>query len=207
MSIFKNIMHEFKHHVPFTAAGAFLGILLMLILDNFFPIHGEKAHHVFEILHPMHVILSAMVTAAMYQHHTCNHDKKICHVPMFLVVGYIGSIGIATISDSLVPYWGELLMGMESAEVHIGFIENPLQISLAALFGIIIAYYSPMTKFPHAGHVFLSTAASMFHIMEAKEGALSIIVYLVVFVFLFLSVWLPCCLSDIAFPLLFAKRD
>lgn len=207
MNILKNILHEFKHHVPFTAAGAFLGIVIMVIFDNFFPIHGEEAHNVFEILHPLHVILSAMATAVMYQHHTCRHDKKVCHVPMLLVVGYVGSIGIATLSDSLVPYWGELLMGMEHAQVHIGIIENPLQISLAALFGIVIAYYSPMTKFPHAGHVLLSTAASMFHIMETKSSGLSILIYLVVFVFLFISVWLPCCLSDIAFPLLFVKKN
>ena len=27
------------------------------------------------------------------------------------------------------------------------------------------------------------------------------------FVFLFLAVWLPCCFSDIIFPLLFIKSD
>lgn len=206
MKISKIILNEFKHHAPFTALGALAGLVIMIILDRFSIIEGQKAFQIFEVLHPLHVILSAIVTAAMYQHHTCDHDRKICHVPMLLVVGYIGSIGIATISDSLVPYWAELFLGMKNAEVHIGFIENPLQVSLAALFGIIIAYYSPMTKFPHAGHVFLSTAATMFHILHAKDGVLGIITYLVVFVFLFISVWLPCCLSDIVFPLAFAKR-
>jgi len=30
-------------------------------------------------------------------------------------------------------------------------------------------------------------------------------VFIVIGLFLFLSVWLPCCLSDIIFPLLFVK--
>jgi hypothetical protein len=30
---------------------------------------------------------------------------------------------------------------------------------------------------------------------------------LTVFVFLFLAVWIPCCVSDIVFPLLFVKAQ
>jgi hypothetical protein len=32
------------------------------------------------------------------------------------------------------------------------------------------------------------------------------IIMLAIFVFLFLAVWLPCCLSDIVFPLLFVRE-
>ena len=68
-------------------------------------------------------------------------------------------------------------------------------------------YFRPATKFPHAGHVLLSTWASLFHILMAITVPLSIILYPVIFLFLFLAVWIPCCLSDIIFPLLFVGKE
>lgn len=47
---------------------------------------------------------------------------------------------------------------------------------------------------------------SLFHILIAVDGTPSAWSFVVIFFFLFLSVWLPCCLSDIVFPLLFVKR-
>ena len=37
-------------------------------------------------------------------------------------------------------------------------------------------------------------------------GIMAVVVYAQVTVFLFLAVWLPCCTSDIVFPLLFSKE-
>jgi hypothetical protein len=39
------------------------------------------------------------------------------------------------------------------------------------------------------------------------EDPISFIVVTLITIFLFLAVWLPCCLSDIVFPLLFAKKS
>jgi hypothetical protein len=69
--------------------------------------------------------------------------------------------------------------------------------------GIAIALLRPMTKFPHSGHVLISTWASLFHIIMAIGQTINMVTIISVFVFLFLAVWLPCCLSDIIFPLLF----
>jgi len=124
-----------------------------------------------------------------------------------LIIGYIGSIGIATISDSLIPYLAEFLLRMPKRAIHLGFIEKWWLVNPLAIIGVLIACLSPHTKFPHAGHVLLSTWASLFHIMMAVEGALPWIVYVAIFIFLFLAVWTPCCVSDIVFPLLFVKED
>ena len=72
--------------------------------------------------------------------------------------------------------------------------------------GGAIAYFWPKTKFPHAGHVLLSTWTSLFHIIMAKGETLSVLSYITIFLFLFLAVWIPCCVSDIVFPLLFVKE-
>jgi hypothetical protein len=117
----------------------------------------------------------------------------------------VGSIGIATLSDSVIPYLGEILLNMPHREIHLGFIEKWWLVNPLALFGIGIAYLRPSTKFPHFGHVLLSTWASLFHIIMALGQTLNWFTYFGIFIFLFLSVWIPCCLSDIVFPLLFVK--
>lgn len=191
----KNIAAELKSHAPFTLFGALTGIVLMLIFKNL----GEKSvHTLFYIFHPAHVILSAMVTSSLFRLH-----RKKANFFLVLVIGYIGSLGTATISDSLIPYVGEVLLGLH-AHSHIGFIEGWYVVNPAAVLGVLIAWFWPRTKFPHAGHVLLSTWASSFHILMALGSGISILAGIMIFVFLFIAVWLPCCFSDIIFPLLFA---
>ncbi|AHM58129.1 hypothetical protein EAL2_808p06260 (plasmid) [Peptoclostridium acidaminophilum DSM 3953] len=42
--------------------------------------------------------------------------------------------------------------------------------------------------------------------MMAKGHYLGSYEIVIIFVFLFLAVWIPCCTSDIVFPLLFVKE-
>ena len=75
----------------------------------------------------------------------------------------------------------------------------------AAILGIQIGYVLPRTRFPHAGHVLISTWASSFHVLMNTQRELSLMMFVGVFVVLFIAVWLPCCISDIVFPLLFVR--
>ncbi len=195
----KLIAKELLRHAPFTSFGAVTGLVIMLLAIHRQPI-ASVSYNIFYILHPIHVLLSALVTAGMYR----LHGGKGWAV---VLIGYTGSIGIATISDSIVPYAGEMLLRLPNPGIHIGFIEKWWLINPLAFIGIAIAYQRPATKFPHAGHVLLSTWASTFHIIMALGAMVNWIVFLVIGFFLFLSVWFPCCLSDIIFPLLFVKED
>ena len=199
----KLIIAELRHHARFTLVGAISGIILMSIFRN---MPENISFNIFYILHPGHVLLSALVTASMYQLHKCGRMKK-CNIWILLIIGFTGSIGIATLSDSVIPYLAETLLNMPHRHTHIGFIEKWWLINPLAAIGIAIAYFKPSTKFPHAAHVLLSTWASLFHIMLAKPEVFNLFSYLAVFIFLFLAVWVPCCLSDIVFPLLFVKAD
>lgn len=192
------ILTELKAHAPFTLFGALTGIVLMLVFKN---IGHETSEKLFYVFHPAHVVLSAVVTAAMFKLHT-----KRPHFLIVLLIGYFGSLGIATVSDSLIPYAGEVLLGLH-AHSHIGFIECWYIVNPAAILGVLIAYLWPKTKFPHSGHVLLSTWASLFHILMAVEGSISVFTSIVIFIFLFIAVWLPCCISDIVFPLLFVNSE
>lgn len=72
--------------------------------------------------------------------------------------------------------------------------------------GIVIGYFWPRTYIPHAGHVFLSTWASLFHMTMALGENIAPVQMVMIPVFLFLAVWIPCCTSDIVFPMLFVRK-
>ena len=194
----KHIGKELKLHAPFTAAGTATGIVIMAVLVTTGVPRGVS-QLLFWTCHPCHVFLSALVTAGMYRLHSKNGFWATA------LVGYVGSVGIATLSDSLIPYLGEWMLGLPNRGIHFGFIEKWWLVNPLATTGIVIAYYWPETKFSHAGHVLLSTWASLFHMTMALNGNPSVSTVILIAVFLFLAVWLPCCTSDIAFPLLLAR--
>ncbi|MCK4352250.1 hypothetical protein KAW65_02465 [candidate division WOR-3 bacterium] len=198
--MFKQIIIELKRHAPFTAFGALTGIGIMIVFRN---LPFKVSYNIFYILHPIHVLLSALVTASMYE----LHIKKKPKLWGLLLIGYFGSIGIATLSDSIIPYLGETLLNLPNRGIHIGFIEKWWLVNPLAFVGITIAYFRPRTKFPHAGHVLLSTWATLFHIIMALGGTINLALFAITFLFLFLGVWIPCCTSDIVFPLSFIKEN
>lgn len=203
------ILKELRTHAPFTIFGAMTGIVVMMFSLK---LSYKVSYNIFYVLHPLHVFLSALVTAAMYKLHTCpsvdiNCIKGKCNFWSLIIIGYVGSVGIATVSDSIIPYMAESFLGLPNRGVHLGFIEKWWLVNPLALLGIGVAYLKPSTKFPHAAHVLLSTWASLFHMIMAKIEILSLFSYVAVFIFLFLAVWIPCCVSDIIFPLLFVKKN
>jgi len=106
--------------------GAITGIIIMIIFYN----NPTKfSYNIFYTLHPLHVLVSAFTTSAMFNLNTNSKGKT--KFWMMILVGYVGSIGISTLSDSLIPYLGEILLNLPNKEFHIGFIEkwwlvNPL---------------------------------------------------------------------------------
>ena len=199
----KEISKELRDHAPFTFFGAFTGIIVMVL---FYQLPPHTSYTIFYILHPIHVLLSALVTSSIFEIHRYRSTRDRYVLPALLVIGYTGSVGIATVSDSVIPFLGEILLDMPKREIHIGFVEKWWLVNPLAFIGISISYFRPTTRFPHAGHVLLSTWASLFHMIMALGENLNIIAYIGIFVFLFLAVWIPCCVSDIIFPLLFVKE-
>ena len=203
----KQIFKELKRHVPFTMFGAITGIIVMIIIV-FFHTPREISNAIFYTLHPLHVVLSALATISMYKLHGRGKLWKA------IIIGYTGSIGIATLSDAVIPYLGGSLLNVPM-EFHVPFIETAKMpfigiakwkiVNSAAVLGIAIGYLKPNTRFPHFGHVLLSTWASLFA-FTAFGVANWITLLPFVLLFLFLAVWIPCCVSDIVFPLLFVRE-
>jgi hypothetical protein len=193
------IAQELKLHAPFTMFGTVTGIVIMAAFIQF-QVPREFSSGLFWTMHPLHVLLSALVTTAMYRMHSRGNISQI------IMIGYIGSVGIATLSDSLMPFAGEYLLNMPHRGVHLGFIEKWWLVNPLAFAGITIGYLWPKTKVSHAGHVFLSTWASLFHILMAMGPTPDVATAVLIAFFLFLAVWVPCCTSDIVFPLLWIHK-
>ena len=102
--------------ITYTPSAASLSIIIMVILV-FTDIPNRVSHDAFHVLHPLHVILSALTTTAMYRKFG---NRKLWTA---VLIGYCGSIGIATLSDAIIPYLGGALLGIE-IEFHIPFIET-----------------------------------------------------------------------------------
>ncbi len=218
----KLIGAELKNHLPFTLLGASTGIVFMLAGQQWF---RGQAETLFSVFHPLHVLLSAMVTAALFEIH-----RKAKNFLVILTIGIVGSIGVATISDCILPYFGESILGaaipthtalhehedghqceedhsVHHAELHLGFIEEWYLVFPAAIIGVLLAYFKPTTHLPHASHVLLSTWASSAHMLMNTHADMTATLLVGMFAVLFLAVWLPCCVSDIVFPLLFVRSD
>ncbi|UCC21967.1 MAG: hypothetical protein JSW23_09175 [Planctomycetota bacterium] len=227
----KHIGVELRGHLPFTLFGALLGIFFMLVFKN---VSGASGRMLFSVFHPGHVILSAMVTASMFGLHA---ERK--RFVLVLLVGYFGSIGVATLSDVVIPHIGTGLLGLDvpghgelhrhessnvsedehhehvqgvesehhERRIHLGFIEEWYIVNPAALLGVLIAYFLPRTKFPHAAHILISTWASSSYLLMNLNSTITAAAAIGIFVTLFIAIWIPCCISDIVFPLLFVKSD
>ncbi len=251
---------ELRHHAPFTLLGAVIGIICMVLLKD---LSKPVTNGLFDVFHPAHVLLSAMITASLFK-----MRKEKTHLVTILLVGYLGSIGVATLSDCIVPFWGESILGVSipahthshsedeheedihesnatasesnaltvdaheghdhdheadhsqdiaetevpcdhpshKPELHLAFIEEWYIVNPLALIGILLAWFIPHerlhTKMPHALHVLISTWASSFHMLTNMNTGFTPTIVIGSFVVLFIAVWLPCCISDIVFPIL-----
>mgnify|MGYP001091982069 CR=1 FL=1 len=201
---FRHILEELQQHLPYTifsvAVGMVaLGILTVVIEPQRFPQASQNLFHVF---HPLHLLFSATATTAMFW----RHDKKIAKA---LSIGFAGAIGICGISDILIPFIAGYLLGVKM-HLHICVIVHPMLILPFVFFGLFMGFILPAmlesTIFSHAAHVLISSMASIFYLVSF--GLIEWIpVGGMVFIYMVLAVMIPCCTSDILFPLLLVKEE
>lgn len=191
----KKIIHELKEHVPFTALATLIAIIITIGIVYW--VKTDISEESFHILHPLHILASAIVTSGIFYKYKKNFIQA-------LLIGITGAIIIGSISDIIFPYLGGLIFQLEM-EFHLPIIENTFVILFPAIAGSILGISFKITKSPHFIHIFLSVFASLFYLLAFSEGFRTLY-FLGAFFIVFIAVIIPCCLSDIIFPLLFIKK-
>jgi len=204
----KSIGRELLHHIPFTATGAVAGIVAMVVI-SLFHVRSDISEALFYTFHPLHLLFSAIVTTALYRKHR--------NSPFWLtiLICYAGPLVVGTLSDAIIPYIegsainitiGFEIPFIETARMPFIGIPEWILVNAAVFIGIAIGYFKPSTRFPHMWHILISTWASLLYFTAFGTAAWLPLLPLL-FVFLFLAVWIPCCFSDIVFPLLWTGKE
>lgn len=188
MKHFKELMHELKHHIPFTALATIIAIIVVIFSQK------QISENIFHILHPIHIIASAIVTTAIFYKYNKNYIQAI-------LVGIFGAIILGSLSDIIFPWFGGNLLKLNTT-FHLPLIEETKIILASALIGSLLGLATKLTKIPHFFHVFLSVFASLFYLL-AFSNTFNLFYFVGAFFIVIIAVIIPCCISDIIFPFLF----
>jgi hypothetical protein len=205
----KNIWEKLSHHLPFTILSVNIGLIIvgfmtflahLVGVEDFSPYSQEMFH----IFHPSHLLFSAIATTSMFW----QNEKKVIKT---VIIGFVGSVGICGISDIVIPYIAGLLMGMKM-EWHVCIVEHPMLVLPFVILGILVGFHAHGTLekqegviFSHSLHVLISSIASILYLISYGmthwiHSIGTILIYMV------LAVAIPCCTSDVVFPLLFVRK-
>ncbi|MCH7850973.1 MAG: hypothetical protein IH845_05005 [Nanoarchaeota archaeon] len=193
----ETVFHELKEHLPFTFVISLIvgGIVAWIFLVDATLI--KYSEEFFDVLHPVHILFSAAATSAIYYKYCKNLFQSI-------IIGIFGAILVGTISDVLFPYISGNLFLLNTS-FHLPIFEVPFLILGVALVGSVAGIYFGGFKLSHNLHVLLSILASLFYLL-AFSFEISLIAIFLISLILFLFVFIPCCISDIVFPILFLKK-
>ena len=202
----RHLRVELCEHLPYTIFSVAVGLAVMGLLTAAFRALDpdgmpEAVRGLFHIFHPLHVLFSATATTAMFWRHERRMAKAV-------LVGVAGATGICSISDIVMPYLAGLLLGVQM-EFHLCVIHHPVLVVPFAAIGIAAGLLvSPGTNrgtiFSHSAHVMVSSMASILYLVSFGMTDWFRATGLV-FIYMILAVMLPCCSSDIVFPLLLAR--
>ena len=203
----KHIIEELKEHLPYSIFSVAIGMIILGFLNFGVQVFGTgnisgPTKDLFHIFHPIHIFFSATATTAMFW----RHEKRFFKA---FIIGFIGSVAICAVSDIFMPYIAGILLGVKM-QLHICIIEQPGLILPFVMTGIFAGFVVPdntqkSTVFSHAAHVLISSMASILYLIGFGLTKW-IPVAGMVFIYMILAVIIPCCTSDIIFPLLATKK-
>jgi len=143
--------------------------------------------------------LSAIATTAMFWKYERSFVKSF-------IIGFAGSILICGLSDILLPYLGGKII-QKDMYLHLCIFEHPNIIIPFAVVGVSVGFLVPgaiekSTEFSHSIHVLVSSMASILYLISFGITEWTHMIG-GIFLITIVAVMLPCCASDIVFPLAF----
>lgn len=204
-----SLKHELLHHMPYAIFSVAAALVLLSLVSHTgmgdSVTATQRADSLFHNFHFLHLLFATTGTVVTY----LRFSRVLVRG---LLVGVLSPVFFCTLSDAVLPYYGGRLLGVPM-HWHVCFyseLENVLPFLLiGVLNGFIMArhHYTALARFSvgsHSIHIFVSSLASSlfllahgFHDWSASIG--------IVFLFLILAVLIPCTISDVVVPMVFAQ--
>lgn len=221
-SIWDIFSHELVHHLPYGTLSVSIALMLLSLITVLFGLSAASAHHVhdhatgacgmisgmdilFHSFHFAHILFAASGTMVTFYRYSKNMVAGI-------VVGVLSSVVFCTLADILLPYAAGRLLGV-SMELHICFRSELSNIIPFLFIGVINGIIIPRGKEGHTQnhsvslhiiHTFISAMASIFyaigHGLQNFHDHFGMF-----FVLMLVAVVIPCTLSDVVVPVLWAR--
>lgn len=221
-SIWQIFSHELVHHLPYGTLSVALALMLLSMISVLFGLSHICSHHVhdhitgacgmisgmdilFHSFHFAHILFAASGTMVTFYRYSRNLLAGI-------IVGIVSSVVFCTLADILLPYAAGRLLGVDM-ELHICFKSELANIVPFLAIGVINGIIIPRGKEDHTEqhsvslhfiHTFISAMASIFYAIG--HGLENFHEYLgMFFVLMLVAVVIPCTLSDVVVPILWAR--
>jgi hypothetical protein len=204
-----SIIGELICHMPYAIFSVAFGLVVLSFVT--FSCFGDstesiclKSDVLFHSFHFMHIVFAATGTLITFFRFSRNNTRA-------LLVGIFSPAIFCTLSDSILPYIGGQMLGVDMT-FHLCFVTelpNVLPFLIVGIInGFILSKHEEGRELyaiaSHSVHILISSLASIFYLVS--HGCTDW--YLIigpVFLFLIFAVVVPCTLSDVVVPMLFAR--
>ena len=205
------MLGELICHFPYAVFSVAFGLALLSFVSfvsfgSTDPVLARKgANMLFHSFHFMHIVFAATGTMITFLRFSKN-VLKAC------LVGIISPSLFCMLSDAVMPYVGGTMLGVPM-KLHICFYSELANVLPFLLIGIINGFVMSRHQherqgfysvFSHAIHILVSSLASALYLVShgftnwyAQIGN--------VFLLLIVAVVIPCTLSDVVVPMIFAR--
>lgn len=193
--------------VAFTLSAASILVYLSSMLGGGPQTMCYGADVMFHSFHFMHIVFAATGTYVAYMRFSRNFLAG-------MVVACFSSMLFCTMSDIVFPYLAGTIMGVHM-QFHVCFFSELRNIIPFLMVGLLngwvmsVSGAKQMAKFfaySHVNHILVSSFASLFYLIS--QGCTDWYANIgIVFVFLLVAVVVPCTLSDLVVPMMFAKAN
>lgn len=202
------IKDEIICHLPIAIFSVAISMVVLSFLSYSDPSGSNTvgAHRLFHNFHFLHLLFAATGSVLTFRKYSKN-------LWLGLMVGFLVPAIFCTLSDAILPYFSGELLGVDMV-FHWCFVKKIGTVLPFIFAGMLNGWF--MSNHDSNRQLFYSQG---FHFLHIFISAMASILYLVsfgfsnwyksigiVFVLLILVVLIPCTLSDIVVPILFAKR-
>lgn len=198
------LKEELLCHLPYAIFSVAFSMIILSFLTNTGLDHNAF-HQLFHNFHFLHILFAGTGAVLVFRKYSQN-------IPAALAVGVAVPAVFCTLSDALLPYIGGVYIGLDM-HFHWCFISHLDKIipflAVGILNGFVMAgHHSSRQLLYSAGshfvHIFISSMAAMLYLVSfGFDDWHNQIGF--VFLYLIVAVLIPCTLSDVVVPMIFAN--